>query len=819
MSERHSFPTYRGNTTENGDPFTTNERTLDYGQESTHEYPTKIPEDMYSEMKVDWADAGEMSETGRDVTTSMRKTSMTVNVSFGTWQELEKFLDALERFDETIYNTAKWDGKHATSATIEVPDTQVESVDEIASSHGGKFMKTAAEEDSEIKDGSQVVWTVGDRPGKVTVMTGTVCTVEFSDGKNPQIRQVWLSELKPASKKEATRKTALSVGERVTFSGSAEPSEMGTVTGLSSGRVEVKWDNGDEGWHDVHDLMPVKQNSRKDVKAALRSLATQARSETLPARLASKLDSIFLKSYLPKMSWQQVKDALFRERRGDMNDLTARLRAQGSTLDHGGLPAVLADDSLVETLRDQFWNGFVIQVQAELENQRNPIDVPERVLRQTVDYLERQERQNSLSTEDQAELGKLLDEEDKRGGPADDTKNHVVTSANENIEAEADDAAGALLAEINKDPKLQQTFKWLVPYLEGKTPARELAHHVDEARDILSQNQELQDAHGFEEALNTLSDIVGPATTDDEQISSIEDSLYARKKVGDLRYESIEQPVNMSESPWEEEAEEDSDNLFDKSDEGDLNQRVKQVFSDNHAYTSPDEYEGAGAKTHDDLEDDFFGDENPEKRPDVRDPKDLTEDMDVALGLKVRPGQTETMHIGSVKEAAGVEIPLDLFTDQDSYSTTEYHLGSMVAENLTDARPRILANRSELINQAADAFRKVMSSLKAGYTAESVSLQEIRGEKVEENTGMMLKGKLSFSVTLASHIYRRRATVDLVFPVLGGEPQPTLLYCVTSTGHQIPFTKEALDSHMGIRRNQAFSGKTPPRLDQAFIIE
>jgi predicted RNA-binding Zn-ribbon protein involved in translation (DUF1610 family) len=624
---------------------------------------------------------------------------------FPTREQMWGFVDDCEAYAKSsspdIEILSQWGGSLDCRVTG-IPDNEVENVSEMASKFKGVGVKTAATEEApEIKEGEDVIWTVDNRPGKVTTINAHVCTVEFSDGKNPEVRQVWVADLKPAKKTEASKPKA-------------------------------------------------------DIKAKLRELTASARQETAPERFQHKMITIFAEKYLPAQPWDKVVDAAYKENRGDMLDVVASLRAEGKTLKEGGLKALLAHSNIRGTLNDVFWPQFLLMVEADLESHRDPKHLPERVLLDALDKLEQSEQHNSLSTEDRAELHKLLDEQAKRGGEADATKDHVVTSVK--------------------------------------------AVECPDCQEVIA-------VKGDEKSVDCPS--CG------KQVSAKKAQDFPMSVVtSDLDHEQIEEPINFEESPFAQEADEVND-----GEEDELGDRVRQVFSGAHDKGDAEDMPGMH---------DLFGDEEQDEEghatPDTRDlrtlPDGLGEDMDIALGLKAPQEVAHAFQLGAVKTAAEIEVPLDLFDGTaGDFSHTERFLGAMVAEDLVEGRPRLLANKSELINKASDAFSTAMRSLHAGYSAEHVSLNEIRAEKVEENTGLMLKGLLAFHVTLAAHAYRRKVSMDLMFPVLGGEPQPELVYCMTTTGHQIPFTKESLDKAMGVRRNQAFSGKTPPQLDRAFIIE
>lgn len=160
------------------------------------------------------------------------------------------------------------------------------------------------------------------------------------------------------------------------------------------------------------------------------------------------------------------------------------------------------------------------------------------------------------------------------------------------------------------------------------------------------------------------------------------------------------------------------------------------------------------------------------------------------------------MHVGAEKLAAE-ELEVDIFGDDKSYDFTpgERSISAISVQNLMEERPRLMADRSALINAAAKAYRKVLKPIRAKFTVEQVSLQKISAKQVDETLGMMVTGMLTWHVILASHAHRRRAAVDLEMPVVAGQPVEAVTM-VTSAGERLPFTTEALDQVMNVRRDK-----------------
>lgn len=182
----------------------------------------------------------------------------------------------------------------------------------------------------------------------------------------------------------------------------------------------------------------------------------------------------------------------------------------------------------------------------------------------------------------------------------------------------------------------------------------------------------------------------------------------------------------------------------------------------------------------------------------------IAADFDREMGLAQHEYYgTPPMHIGEDKTAAD-ELEGDIFEDVNShdYSPGERNLSAISVQHLMEERPRLLADRSLLVNAAANAYRQVMKRLGSHYISEQVSLQQIRAHKMNDMDGTMLTGQLEFHVILASHRYRRRAGITLEMPVVAGEPVPEVTM-VTAGGERLAFNRENLDRVMNIRKTES----------------
>lgn len=162
---------------------------------------------------------------------------------------------------------------------------------------------------------------------------------------------------------------------------------------------------------------------------------------------------------------------------------------------------------------------------------------------------------------------------------------------------------------------------------------------------------------------------------------------------------------------------------------------------------------------------------------------------------------TPPMHIMAEKIEAD-ELGMDIFGDDTSsdYSPGERSVSAIAVQHLVEERPRLLADRSNLLMAAAKAYRKALKPVRTKISVEQVNLSRIAAHQVDENLGTMMTGKLEFQVTLASHAHRRRANVTLEMPVVAGEPVEVVTM-VTAGGERLPFDLESIDKVMNIRRD------------------
>jgi hypothetical protein len=200
----------------------------------------------------------------------------------------------------------------------------------------------------------------------------------------------------------------------------------------------------------------------------------------------------------------------------------------------------------------------------------------------------------------------------------------------------------------------------------------------------------------------------------------------------------------------------------------------------------------------------------------------LADGLDVALGFKEAAVEHEhgaAMRFGHEKEAAE-ELPFDVFGDDSSgdYSASERNLATLTVEGLLEERPRLLANRGELLLKGSKAFSKALRNLDNAYSIDEVSLQKIEAKRIADYSGVMVEGSLIWHARFASHAHRRRAMVQLIMPVIAGEPQP-MVEVVTSLGQRVAFTSQALDEVMHVRRGNTQLGKGYTSVVRSFIPE
>jgi len=177
----------------------------------------------------------------------------------------------------------------------------------------------------------------------------------------------------------------------------------------------------------------------------------------------------------------------------------------------------------------------------------------------------------------------------------------------------------------------------------------------------------------------------------------------------------------------------------------------------------------------------------------------------------------EPQHINADKIASNDELDHDLF-EPDNSTPGDHSISAISVQHLMDSRPRILADRSQLVMAAANAFRKVMKRLGHYLTTDSVSLQKISAHKVNGFDGSMITGMLQWQVILASHSHRRRKSFTLEMPVVAGKPVEEVTM-ITSTGVRHPFNIESIDKEMNVRRDNVSTGRGWSRVPVAHHFE
>lgn len=157
-----------------------------------------------------------------------------------------------------------------------------------------------------------------------------------------------------------------------------------------------------------------------------------------------------------------------------------------------------------------------------------------------------------------------------------------------------------------------------------------------------------------------------------------------------------------------------------------------------------------------------------------------------------------SMHVREFKAPDDTSFDADFF-QQEAVCTPgdESLISTMSEQRLTEERPRMLPDRVPLVRAAVDAFRKGIRNITGRYRIESNSLQKIEAKKVSDIDGKMIEGMMTWHVKVSGHMHRRKVAVDLLMPVIGGEPQADMRLR-TIAGKEMPLTVSSLDHVMRV---------------------
>lgn len=110
-------------------------------------------------------------------------------------------------------------------------------------------------------------------------------------------------------------------------------------------------------------------------------------------------------------------------------------------------------------------------------------------------------------------------------------------------------------------------------------------------------------------------------------------------------------------------------------------------------------------------------------------------------------------------------------------------------EALQQGRPRLLANKTELIDKAAKAIRELFS------TVPGVAFRDLRLSKIVPShvasTGLMVAGCTSWSVRMVAIANKRSRQIELAIPIIAGEPVLPKTF-ISSAGLEFSLTRESV---------------------------
>ena len=140
-------------------------------------------------------------------------------------------------------------------------------------------------------------------------------------------------------------------------------------------------------------------------------------------------------------------------------------------------------------------------------------------------------------------------------------------------------------------------------------------------------------------------------------------------------------------------------------------------------------------------------------------------------------------------------------------------ISALQHDRAQNARPRLLASKSDLINKAANVLAKGITDVGRGMVFRDLCLASI-APSVVGSTGLMIEGEMLWNVKAASPRHKRARRLTLVMPVIAGEPQAISVF-KTAAGQDIAFKTPELERYMRIRQT-VVTGKRPPGIMIAY---
>jgi len=665
----------------------------------------------------------------------------------------------------------------------------------------------------DIKEGDPVTHTRSGREGNVLKVTHEVVTVGFDDGLDPEYQNYWPSELK---------KTAAIEGIPVTLQSGME----GTVRNINDdGTVDVQIDpaaGGGEG---------LEVNLQG---GALRTYNKKA--EKMAEELQSELGE-------PKTAAIDVNEE------GDFDQL--KVKFDGTTLDYRSYTESKAEgynfsmelqaDQFVET-RDEtsfpvpgsqvLWlhaNGYdswTDEAEAQIKVQQGRIAADkmeagiQAMMAEEREYLELEEEngdQGSEPGDGDATASKTADGSGGMSGirNTENLPEEVVRQVTRQLEEEAqhdtlDLETESELMELLEEQKEHPEENHIRTY--SKTAA------LESVKDILSRDKYADPETGVHEKGELLS-VSGPGDGGADsrvRVKPVEGGFEVVEvdgspktgyndfhdfQVGDVLTEeqlaeAAEAYINWQSNPTT--ATSTNEMPTDDNTESFRSPNMREPWEAKNGESNGDDIEGDGDGNEIDVN--FQMEDSIMMLPDK-----LEAEIDPDAGASTEGGGFNPSNIAASKEAA-VELPFDVFGDNQEYGQGDYHIGGIVSENLVEARTRMVTRPGKLMQAAQTTLGKLRRGLK-GLHLQSVSAMSIKVAKIHDDNGEIIAGTVRWNMILSAMKYRRRRAYSLVVPVLAGKMAEELAYFISAGGQKVAVTSDAVLDHMRLSGRKTHTDK------------
>jgi hypothetical protein len=135
------------------------------------------------------------------------------------------------------------------------------------------------------------------------------------------------------------------------------------------------------------------------------------------------------------------------------------------------------------------------------------------------------------------------------------------------------------------------------------------------------------------------------------------------------------------------------------------------------------------------------------------------------------------------------------------------------ASRQQEARPRLMASHSDLLKVAADVLRADIRKVGHGLWFRELNLGAIVPRHIGPS-GMMIEGELRWNVQAHSIRHKRGRRMQLIMPVIAGEPQHIHMF-KSASGESHRFATQDLQHYLHIRQDTR-TGRAPNPVTMAF---